>query len=133
MTSTDTTTNAATTAARLPAGADQLGVGRRATLLLVGLYQRQFGLASPTDIARAFGTAPQTATETLGRLHSLGWLVRVPNRGVYLTDAGRAVADDVERRLVVLQEALDLPRDNATAARWATVAAALPDEGLAER
>jgi DtxR family transcriptional regulator, manganese transport regulator len=61
------------------------------------------GEARTTDIARRLGVAHPTATKTIARLKREGLVTARPYRGIFLTDAGQAMAERarVRHRLVV--------------------------------
>lgn len=74
------------------------------------------GEARPTDIARRLGVSHATAIKTIGRLKREGLAVARPYRGVFLTEAGEALADRVRarHRLVVrLLLAVGVPAEAA--------------------
>jgi len=56
------------------------------------------GEARATDIARRLGVSHATAIKTIGRLKRDGLAVAQPYRGVFLTDAGHALADRARTR-----------------------------------
>ena len=56
------------------------------------------GEARATDIARRLGVSHATAIKSIGRLKREGLAVARPYRGVFLTDAGHALADRVRAR-----------------------------------
>jgi DtxR family manganese transport transcriptional regulator len=74
------------------------------------------GEARPTDIARRLGVSHATAIKALGRLRRAGLAVSRPYRGIFLTDAGHALAARVRlrHRLVVdLLRAVGVPAEAA--------------------
>ncbi len=74
------------------------------------------GEARPTDVARRLGVAHATAIKTIARLKREGLATSRPYRGVFLTEAGKALADRVRlrHRLVVdLLMAVGVPADSA--------------------
>jgi len=74
------------------------------------------GEARPTDIARRLGVSHATAIKALGRLRREGLAVSRPYRGVFLTEAGRALAARVRarHRLVVdVLRAVGVPAEAA--------------------
>lgn len=76
------------------------------------------GEARATDVARRLGVSHATAITTIGRLKTAGLAHSKPYRGVFLTDAGRALAETVRarHRLVVdLLVAVGVPQDVAEA------------------
>lgn len=56
------------------------------------------GEARPTDIARRLGVSHATAAKTIARLRRDGLVRAKPYRGVFLTDAGEALARKVKAR-----------------------------------
>lgn len=56
------------------------------------------GEARPTDIARRLGVSHATAIKAIGRLKRDGLAHAKPYRGVFLTDAGQALAARVRAR-----------------------------------
>ena len=76
------------------------------------------GEARTVDIARRMGVAHATAIKTIGRLKREGLATSLPYRGVFLTEAGEALADRVRARhrvVVQLLVALGVPLDDAEA------------------
>ena len=74
------------------------------------------GEARATDIARRLGVSHATAISTVGRLKAAGLAHSKPYRGVFLTEAGRILAETVRarHRLVVdLLVAVGVPQDVA--------------------
>jgi DtxR family manganese transport transcriptional regulator len=74
------------------------------------------GEARPTDIARRLGVSHATAIKTIARLKREGLATARPYRGVFLTDAGEALATRVKarHRLVVdLLRAVGVPGEAA--------------------
>ncbi|MFH5923085.1 manganese-binding transcriptional regulator MntR [Roseomonas xinghualingensis] len=74
------------------------------------------GEARATDIARRLGVSHATAINTIGRLKLAGLAHSKPYRGVFLTEAGRALAQTVRarHRLVVdLLVAIGVPQEVA--------------------
>ena len=74
------------------------------------------GEARATDIARRFGVSHATAVKTIARLRREGLASGKPYRGVFLTDAGHALADRVRarHRLVVdVLVAVGVPKEAA--------------------
>jgi DtxR family manganese transport transcriptional regulator len=74
------------------------------------------GEARPTDIARRIGVSHATVIRTISRLKRNGVATARPYRGVFLTEAGRLLADRVRarHRLVVdLLLALGVPTEAA--------------------
>lgn len=56
------------------------------------------GEARATDIARRLGVSHVTAINTIGRLKAAGLAHSKPYRGVFLTEAGRTLAETVRAR-----------------------------------
>ena len=76
------------------------------------------GEARPTDVARRFGVSHATAIKTIARLKREGLATSRPYRGVFLTEAGMALAERVRRRhrlVVDLLVAVGVPSDSAEA------------------
>ena len=76
------------------------------------------GEARPTDIARRLGVSHATAIKTISRLKRAGMATAKPYRGVFLTEAGNALAQRVRarHRLVVdVLRALGVPAEAAEA------------------
>jgi DtxR family manganese transport transcriptional regulator len=76
------------------------------------------GEARPTDIARRLGVSHATAIKTISRLKRAGMATARPYRGVFLTEAGTALALKVRarHRLVVdVLRALGVPAEAAEA------------------
>ncbi len=76
------------------------------------------GEARPTDIARRLGVSHVTVVKTISRLKREGLATARPYRGVFLTEAGEALADRVRarHRLVVdLLLAVGVPAEDAEA------------------
>jgi len=74
------------------------------------------GEARPTDIARRLGVSHATAIKAIARLKREGLAHSRPYRGVFLTDAGRALAAEVRARhrvVVDLLRALGVPEEVA--------------------
>ena len=74
------------------------------------------GEARPTDIARRLGVSHATAIKTVARLKREGLATSRPYRGVFLTEAGEALAARVKsrHRLVVdLLRAVGVPAEAA--------------------
>lgn len=74
------------------------------------------GEARVTDIARRLGVTHPTATKAIARLKREGLVTSRPYRGVFLTEAGAAMAERVRarHRLVVdLLVAIGVPREAA--------------------
>jgi DtxR family transcriptional regulator, manganese transport regulator len=76
------------------------------------------GEARPTDIARRLGVSHATAIKTIARLKRAALATARPYRGVFLTEAGQALAERVRirHRLVVdVLCALGVPTESAEA------------------
>jgi DtxR family manganese transport transcriptional regulator len=74
------------------------------------------GEARPTDIARRLGVTHATAIRTIGRLKRDGLAHARPYRGVFLTEAGQALAQRVRARhrtVVAFLRALGVPPEVA--------------------
>ena len=64
------------------------------------------GEARPTDIARRLGVTHATAIKTIARLKREGLATALPYRGVFLTEAGQALAARVKSRHLLVVEVL---------------------------
>jgi DtxR family manganese transport transcriptional regulator len=76
------------------------------------------GEARPTDIARRLGVSHATAIKAIARLKREGFATARPYRGVFLTEAGRALAARVRARhrlVVAVLRALGVPAEAAEA------------------
>lgn len=74
------------------------------------------GEARPVDIAAKMGVTPPSVAKTLDRLARDGLITRAKYRSVFLTDAGRALAQECQRRHdIVLRFLLRLGLDAETA------------------
>jgi DtxR family manganese transport transcriptional regulator len=76
------------------------------------------GEARTTDIARRLGVAHPTASKTIARLKREGLATARPYRGIFLTEAGVAMANSVRQRhrlVVDLLLAVGAPREAAEA------------------
>lgn len=76
------------------------------------------GEARTVDIARRLGVAHPTATKTIARLKREGLATARPYRGIFLTDAGQAMAEKVRQRhrlVVDLLLAVGAPAEAAEA------------------
>ena len=74
------------------------------------------GEARPTDIARRLGVSHATAIKTIARLKREGVATSRPSRGVFLTEAGEALAARVKARhvlVVALLRAVGVPGEAA--------------------
>ena len=76
------------------------------------------GEARATEIAKRLGVSHPTAIKSLGRLKREGLVTAQPYRGVFLTEAGRVLADRVRARhrlIVELLLAVGVPPEVAEA------------------
>lgn len=76
------------------------------------------GEARTVDVARRMGVAHATAVKTIGRLKREGLVTALPYRGVFLTEAGQALAARVRARhrlVVELLVAVGVPLEDAEA------------------
>ncbi len=76
------------------------------------------GEARPTDVARRLGVSHATAIKTISRLKREGLATSRPYRGVFLTEAGQALAERCRgrhRMVVDLLLALGVPPEIAEA------------------
>jgi DtxR family manganese transport transcriptional regulator len=76
------------------------------------------GEARTTDVARRLGVTHSTAVKSIGRLKREGLLTARPYRGLFLTTAGRALAEHARARhrlVVALLRALGVPAEAAEA------------------
>lgn len=76
------------------------------------------GEARPTDIARRLGVSHATAIKFLGRMKAEGLVTSRPYRGVFLTEAGAALAEKTRKRhrvVVDLMVAVGVPPEVAEA------------------
>lgn len=76
------------------------------------------GEARPTDIARRLGVSHATVIKTIARLKKAGVATSRPYRGIFLTDAGQALATRVRSRhrmVVELLMAVGVPAEAAEA------------------
>jgi len=74
------------------------------------------GEARPTDVARRLGVSHATAIKAIARLKREGLATAKPYRGVFLTDAGHALANRVRARhrlVVEVLVALGVPQEAA--------------------
>jgi len=65
-----------------------------------------YGEARQVDIARHLGVAQPTVAKMLNRLGEEGLIVRRPYRGVFLTEEGRAIAEQSRRRHRIVEDFL---------------------------
>lgn len=56
------------------------------------------GEARVVDLARKLGVTHVTVNRTIARLRTAGYVKAEPYRAIFLTDAGRRMADDSKRR-----------------------------------
>lgn len=83
---------------------------------MIGDLTEEMGEARVADIALRMGVTHPTATKAVGRLKREGLAVARPYRGVFLTEAGVALADRVRARhrtVVDLLIAVGVPPENA--------------------
>ncbi len=83
---------------------------------LIGDLHTEMGEARIADIAERMGVAQPTATKAVARLKREGLATARPYRGVFLTDAGAALAQNVRTRhrtVVDLLVAIGVPEDIA--------------------
>jgi DtxR family transcriptional regulator, manganese transport regulator len=76
------------------------------------------GEARTTDIARRLGVTHPTASKTIARLKREGLVTARPYRGIFLTEAGAAMAKSAGQRhrlVVELLMAVGVPREAAEA------------------
>lgn len=109
-----------------PAQADRFGRARQArSAILLEDYAELIadllatgGEARTVDVARRMGVAHATAVKTIARLKREGLVTALPYRGVFLTEAGQALADRVRTRhrlVVELLVAVGVPLEDAEA------------------
>ena len=76
------------------------------------------GEARPVDIAARMGVTPPTVAKTLDRLAREGLVTRARYRSIFLTEEGRALAEECRHRHeIVLRFLLKLGLDPETAER----------------
>lgn len=83
---------------------------------LISDLQAEQGEARTTEIARALGVAHPTANKAIARLKREGLVTSRPYRGIFLTEAGQAMAERVRARhrtVVKLLIAIGVPADAA--------------------
>lgn len=74
------------------------------------------GEARVTDIARRIGVSHVTVIRTIARLQEKGWVTSRPYRSIFLTEAGRRLAEKARRRhQIVLDFLLALGVSDAAA------------------
>src|ERR1700761_9236070 len=96
---------------------------RSATLVedyveLIADLHAAHGEARATEVAKRLGVAHPTALKCLARLKREGYVTSRPYRGVFLTDAGAALADKVRARHRLIVDtlcAIGVPPDAAEA------------------
>jgi DtxR family transcriptional regulator, manganese transport regulator len=66
----------------------------------------EHGEARGTDIAQRLGVSTATVVKTLRRLQDEKLITQEPYRAVFLTDAGRKLAEDGRRRHGIVEELL---------------------------
>ena len=77
-----------------------------------------FGEARTTEVAKRLGVTHPTAVKGLGRLKREGFVTSRPYRGIFLTAAGRKLADQARARhrlVVKLLVAVGVPSEAAEA------------------
>jgi DtxR family transcriptional regulator, manganese transport regulator len=75
-----------------------------------------YGEARATDVAKRLGVTHPTALKTIARLKKEGLVTSRPYRGIFLTEAGHALAHRVRARhrlMVDLLVAVGVPKDVA--------------------
>ncbi len=83
---------------------------------MIGDLHAELGEARVADIAARMGIAQPTATKAISRLKRAGLATSRPYRGVFLTEAGTALADRVRARhrtVVSFLVAVGVPEDVA--------------------
>lgn len=83
---------------------------------MIGDLIAELGEARVADIAARMGVAQPTATKAISRLKREGLATSRPYRGVFLTEAGAALADKVRARhrtVVALLMAVGVPTEVA--------------------
>ena len=73
---------------------------------LIADLTEEFGEARITDIARRLGVTHPTANKAVLRLKREGLVISRPYRGVFLTDAGQALAEASRRRHLTVEDFL---------------------------
>jgi DtxR family manganese transport transcriptional regulator len=107
-----------------PAQADRFARAREAQSValledyveMIGDLHAELGEARVADIAARMGIAQPTATKAIARLKREGLALSQPYRGVFLTDAGAALAARVRARhrtVVAFLVAVGVPEDVA--------------------
>ncbi len=85
---------------------------------LIGDLLATEGEARPTDIARRLGVSHATVIKTIARLKKAGVVTSRPYRGIFLTEAGQALAARVRSRhrlVVEVLVAIGVPTEAAEA------------------
>jgi DtxR family transcriptional regulator, manganese transport regulator len=83
---------------------------------LIADLAKEFGEARLTDIADNMAVTQATASKIVSRLKREGLVENRPYRSIFLTEAGRAMADEARRRhRIVLEFLRALGIDDATA------------------
>ncbi|MGM0450771.1 MAG: manganese-binding transcriptional regulator MntR [Pseudomonadota bacterium] len=83
---------------------------------LIGDLLDHAGEARATDIAARMGVRQATVARMIRRLNELGFVTNEPYRSIFLTERGRAMANESRKRhAVVLQFLRSLGVDDATA------------------
>lgn len=83
---------------------------------LIADLSSEFGEARLTDIAENMAVTQATASKIVSRLKREGLVENRPYRSIFLTDAGRTMADEARRRhQIVLEFLRALGIDEATA------------------
>ncbi len=75
---------------------------------LIDEFVRRDGEARPVDIAARFGVSPPTVNKILGRLRAEGLVTGRRYRGVFLTEAGQALAKQSRTRHATVVQFLRL-------------------------
>jgi DtxR family manganese transport transcriptional regulator len=85
---------------------------------LIADLQAVHGEARAADVAKRLGVTPPTAIKSIARLKREGLATARPYRGIFLTEAGRELADRVRARhrlVVKLLLAVGVPAEAAEA------------------
>ena len=83
---------------------------------LIADLMAEHGEARIADIARSMGVAHPTATKAVARLKREGLATSRPYRGVFLTPAGEAMAEEARQRHEIVRDlllAVGVPADAA--------------------
>lgn len=97
--------------------ADRAAVAEDYVELIADLL-REEGEARAVDLARRMGVSQATVTATVARLQRMGLVETKPYRGLFLTQAGEAMAEAAKRRhdlMVRFLLAVGLDRETAEA------------------